>query len=188
MTLEICSDTEPCANKDCFGRYPTVQRGLRWFCKEHDPMAPIIPYSNLEEQTPMQATTTNDNTKLQARGKAPKPRATRPKQGPASPKSPRERLYLSPETRAAIRTAQRALARPADAMFPAQTPTADAVVRAGVKMLMDGTHHHSCQDIATALRALYDLQNGPPLPKYRDAWESAMRKAGIALEAAEVKA
>lgn len=36
-------------------------------------------------------------------------------------------------------------------------------------------------ELAEALRILYDFQNGPPLEKYRDEWNEAMRLARTAL-------
>lgn len=41
------------------------------------------------------------------------------------------------------------------------------------------------QALVDALQDLIDVQNGPPLAKYKQAWEDAMAKAGAALIAAK---
>ena len=40
-------------------------------------------------------------------------------------------------------------------------------------------------NLADILRQLYDLQNGPPLPKYEDDWRLAMARAAAALRFVE---
>ena len=39
----------------------------------------------------------------------------------------------------------------------------------------------ACEQLVDALRALHDVQNGPPLPTWEKDWNEAMAKAGAAL-------
>jgi hypothetical protein len=47
--------------------------------------------------------------------------------------------------------------------------------------IMRNEPSEAAPELAEALRILYDLQNGPPLEKYRDQWNDAMALAKAAL-------
>lgn len=59
------------------------------------------------------------------------------------------------------------------------------VVDLGAKLIMTHSEHELIADLAEALRLLHDYQNGPPLEKYENQWNKAMRLTELVLPRAE---